>query len=285
MSSGLMSGVLLIRNIKTITAKPGKKEQRMKKTLMTSLLLAAGLTVATSQAFAGEQESKAQDTAVTEKALAISALDNMSEYLRSLDKFTLQGNATVDEVLPNGQKVQLSRSLLLKADPPSSLWAKTSNMYSDQEFFFDGKTFTISTPELGYYASFDAPATIGEVIVKARDTFKVELPLSDLFLWREDLDAPAIDEAIIVGVDQINGITCNQFAFREKEVDWQIWIQRGDTPLPLKLVITSKEEESQPQYAVVLKWNTASALSDQSYTFTPADGDHKINLEIAEATK
>ena len=258
----------------------------MRKTLITSLLLAAGLTVGSSMAFAGEQESKVKDIAVTEKELAISALDNMSEYLRSLDKFTLQGNANIDEVLANGQKVQLSRSVIIKADPPSSLWAKTSNMYSDQEFFFDGKTFTISTPELGYYASFEALATIGEVIVKARDTFNVELPLSDLFLWRANSDAAAdIDEAIIVGVDQINGISCNQFAFREKDVDWQIWIQRGDTPLPLKLVITSKDEESQPQYAVVLKWNTAPALSDQSYTFTPADGDHKINFEIAEATK
>lgn len=258
----------------------------MNKLFRISLLLAAGLTLGSSMAFADEQENKAQDLEVTDKGLAISALTNMSEYLRSLDKFSLQGNVSIDEVLANGQKIQLSRSVQIKADPPSSLWVKTSSMYSDQEFFFDGKTFTITTPELGYYASFDAPATIGEVIVKARDTFNVELPLSDLFLWRDNLDAAAgIDEAIIVGVDQIDGISCNQFAFREKDVDWQIWIQRGDTPLPLKLVITSKEEKSQPQYVVVLKWDTASALSDQSYTFTPADGDHKINFEIAEATK
>ena len=258
----------------------------MNKPFRISLLLAAGLTLGSSMAFAGDQANKAQDIAVTDKALAISVLNNMSEYLRSLDTFTLQGNVSIDEVLANGQKIQLSRSVLIKADPPSRLWAKTSSMYSDQEFFFDGKTFSISTPDLGYYASFDAPATIGEVIVKARDKFNVELPLSDLFLWRDNVDAAAaIDEAIIVGVDQIDGISCNQFAFREKDIDWQIWIQRGDTPLPLKLVITSKEEKSQPQYVVVLKWNTAPALSDQSYTFTPADGDHKINFEIAEATK
>lgn len=258
----------------------------MNKLFRISLLLAAGLTLGSSMALAGEQENKAQDLAVTDKGVAISALANMSEYLRSLDKFSLQGDASIDEVLANGQKIQLSRSVLIKADPPSRLWAKTSSMYSDQEFFFNGKTFTITTPELGYYASFDAPATIGEVIVRARDKFNVELPLSDLFLWRDNVDAAAaIDEVLIVGVDQINGISCNQFAFREKDVDWQIWIQRGDTPLPLKLVITSKEEKSQPQYVVVLKWDTASALSDQSYTFTPADGDHKINFEIAEATK
>ncbi len=258
----------------------------MRKILISSLLLVTGLTVASGMSFAGEPKDKLQDSAVTEKELAISALNSMSEYLRSVDKFSLQGDASIEKVLENGQKVQLSRSLQVKADPPSSLWVKTSSHYSEQEFFFDGKVFTLSTPGLGYYASFDAPATIKEIIVKVRDTFDVDIPLSDLFLWRESSDAADIDEAIVVGMDQINGISCMQYAFRAQIVDWQIWIQRGDPPLPHKLVITSKDIEGQPQYAVVLKWDIAPDLSDQNFTFTPAESDHKINFnKIVEAGK
>ncbi len=258
----------------------------MKKKLITSLLLAAGLTVGSNMALAAEQAEKAQDKAVTHKTVAISALNKMSEYLGSLDKYTVQASINADEVLENGQKVQLSRSVIIKTDLPSKLWVKTSNKYSNQEFFYDGKTFTISTPELGYYATFDAPATIAEVLVKARDTFDVELPLSDLFLWAGREDAlESVDEAIIVGLDQINGIDCTQFAFRGPEIDWQIWLQSGDTPLPLKLVITSKEQTSQPQYVAVLKWNTTPKLSEQSFSFTPADGDKKINFNIAKESK
>lgn len=256
----------------------------MKKTLLTSLLLAAGLTVGSNMAFAAVQTDKAQGTA--DKTAAINALKIMSEYLGSLDKYTVKASINADEVLENGQKVQLSRSVIIKTDQPSKLWVKTSNMYSNQEFFLDGKAFTISTPELGYYATFDAPATIAETLVKARDTFDVELPLSDLFLWAGRKDTlEAVDEAIIVGLDQINGKDCTQYAFRGPEVDWQIWVQRGDTPLPLKLVITSKKLTSQPQYAAVLNWDTTPTLSDQAFTFTPAAGDKKINFDIAEANK
>ncbi len=259
----------------------------MKKTFLINVLLIAGLAFGAGMAFAGKQEAKPQTPVVDDdKAVAVNALNVMSEYLRSLDSFTIHGSANIDEVLANGQKVQLSRSVVIKADPPSSLWGKTSSMYINQEFFFDGTTFTLVTPELGYYASFAAPATISEVIVKARDKFKVELPLSDLFLWGTQRDAEdAVDEAIIVGVDQVNGVTCTQFAFREETIDWQIWIQRGDTPLPLKLVITSKEEPSQPQYEIVLQWDTAPILAGYSFTFTPAAGDQKINFQTAEAIK
>ncbi len=258
----------------------------MNRKITISLLLSAGLIAGSSTALAAEPENDLQKQAAAEKALAIQALGNMSEYLRSLDKFTVHAQVNVDEVLANGQKVQLTKSVEVTADRPSSLRATTSTMYSQREFYFDGKIFTLYSPRLGFYASFDAPATIGEVVVKAKDNFDVEMPLADLFYWGTDADASDdIEEAIVVGVDKIDGISCNHFAFRQKEVDWQICIQRGDTPLPLKLVITSKEETAQPQHASVMKWDTAPSLSGQSYTFVPHDGDAKINFGKVEADK
>ena len=186
----------------------------MRKKLILSLLLVAGLTVVSSMVFASEPENKGQNSVSSDRSVAVSALNTMSEYLRSLDKFTIRGSVVADEVLANDQKVQLSRSVTIKADPPSNLWIKTSSVYSHQEFFFDGKTFTIVTPGLGFYASFDAPKTIAKTIIKARNKFNIELPLSDLFLWGSKLDTETeTDEAFLVGKDQINGISCNQFAF------------------------------------------------------------------------
>jgi len=225
------------------------------------------------------QINQTKDSIVDDKSIAMKALTNMSDYLRGLDKFTVHAQLYTDEVLENGQKIQLTKSAIIKANPPSSLWAKTSSMYTEREFFFDGKTFTINSPLLGYYASFNAPETIGKTLSKAQEKFGIELPLTDLFSWGTGSSSLAdIDEAMIVGIDQINGNSCNQFAFREKNIDWQICIQRGDTPVPLKLVIISKLEPSQPQFMATLKWDTAPALNKQSYTFTPGSNDHKINF-------
>lgn len=250
------------------------------------LLLSVGLVAGASQTPAEESNASPKKKSTTEKALAISALEHMSEYLRSLDKFTVDAQVNIDEVLANGQKIQLTRSVEVVANPPSSLIAKSSSTYFEREFYFDGKTFTLYSPRLGFYASFDAPATIAEVIVTAQEKYGVELPLADLFYWGTAADGVSdIDEALIVGVDKINGVSCNHFAFRQKEIDWQICIQRGDTPLPLKLVITSKDEATQPQYAAILKWDTAPSLDGQSYTFVPKKSDSKIRFSQVKADK
>lgn len=253
----------------------------MKKYYSIHFLLSTGLLCSSNILLANQ---KPETPIPSDSVITAQALTNMSDYLRSLDKFTVHSQINVDDVLPSGQKIQLSRSVTIKAEPPSSLWAKTSTMHNEREFFFDGKTFTIYTPKLGFYASFDAPGTIGETLNKAKQEFNVEMPLRDLFHWESD-GAETIDEAMIIGVDKVNGISCNLFAIRQQEIDWQICIQRDDTPLPLKLVITSKKEESQPQYTAVLQWDTKPTLSKQSYTFAPSETDHKINFSKSDTNK
>ena len=258
----------------------------MNKSYSINLLLSSGLLFSSAMVFANEVTAQEKASIADDKTIAFQALTNMSGYLRALDKFSVHAQLYTDKVMDNGRKIQLSKTAIIKANPPSSLWAKTSTMYTQREFFYDGKTFTLNSPLLGYYASFKAPDTIGKTLSKAHQEFGVEIPLTDVFLWGTDDDSIAdIDEAIIVGIDKVNGISCNQFAFQEKDIDWQICIQRGDTPVPLKLVITSKLEPSQPQYMAILKWDTAPSLNDASYTFTPGSNDNKINFGKVKTEK
>ena len=70
-----------------------------------------------------------------------------------------------------------------------------------------------------------------------------------------------------------------QYAFREDGVDWQLWIQDGDAPLPLKFVITTTDEPSQPQHVAVLKWNTSPKFDDANFAFTPPPNAMKIQMQ------
>jgi len=251
-----------------------------------SLLLSAGLISGCSAVIADKSASTAQQVITDDKALAIEAMNNMSTYLRTLKKFTVNVDSSSDEILANGQKVLINKTEEIKVERPSKLWAKSSTVYRQREFFFDGKTFTLYTPNLGYFASFEAPVTLGKLVTKAQQEFDIELPVADLFLWGTEADSIAgVDEATILGIDKVNGLSCNHFAFRQKDIDWQICIQRGDTPLPLKLVITEKNIETQPQYISVFKWDTAPDLSLQNYTFSPRERDHKINFGKVDADK
>ena len=241
-----------------------------------------------SQASDKNDSGSEKELALSEMNLALQALNNMSEYLRSLDRLSVHADIYVDKVLENGQKIQQTRSIAATANPPSMLMVKTSNINTSREFYYDGENFTIYTPQpAGFYATFKAPETIGKLIKKAADDYDIEIPLSDIFLWGTKNDnSSEIEEAILIGVDRVEGVSCNHFAFRQKDIDWQICIQRGDMPLPLKLVITTKLEEAQPQYVALFKWDTAPVRKNkQYYTFIPDENDHKIDFQTNKENK
>jgi hypothetical protein len=54
--------------------------------------------------------------------------------------------------------------------------------------------------------------------------------------------------------------------------DVQVWIARGDEPVPRRIVITYRQIEGQPQFwAQFTDWNFSPELSDTTFTFSPPD--------------
>ena len=67
------------------------------------------------------------------------------------------------------------------------------------------------------------------------------------------------------------------------DVDWQLWIERSETPVPRKLVITTTTEKAQPQYVAKLTWNLTPQLDDTLFTFVPPADAHKIVVREVSA--
>lgn len=213
---------------------------------------------------------------------AIRALARMGNYLRSLKSFSLQANDSTEELLGSGRKVQLLTTVELQARKPDRLRADVMTDRKARTIFYDGKNFTVYAPETGYYATVAAPPTIGEVLTAVEDKYDIEFPLADLFHWGEDTDAAAIQAATVVGTSKINGQVADHYAFSQEDVDWEVWIAQGDTPLPLRYVITTKDEEGQPQYVANLTWDIQAKLDDAVFSFTPGKDDHPIAILVVE---
>jgi hypothetical protein len=144
-------------------------------------------------------------------------------------------------------------------------------------YFFNGKTFTLFARDQGYYATVPAPATIRELADMLEKKFDIQLPLVDLFLWGDpSFTQPKITAAIDLGPSNVQDTTCEQYAFRQEGLDWQVWIQQGDFPLPRKLVLTTTTDEARPQHTVVLNWNVAPSYNEDAFTFDPPAGVRKI---------
>ena len=86
-----------------------------------------------------------------------------------------------------------------------------------------------------------------------------------------------------LGPSAVEGTTCQHYAFRQDDIDWQIWIQKGEYPLPRKLVITTKTDEARPQHTAVYTWNLAPSFNDAAFTFDPPAGAGKVVLAEIKA--
>jgi len=254
-----------------------KRARTMAVTVAAMLAVAAGApAIAVAQTAAAKP---AIDTA------AVNALNKMGEYLRALKAFQLSADVTHEEVMPDGQKIQLASTVNLIAERPEHLRADVTSDAKKRVFVYDGKTFTLFAPRSAMYATVPAPATIAELADSLESKFDIELPLVDLFRWgTEKSNAKDLTGAIDVGPAVIEGTTCEHYAFRQDGIDWQIWIQNGEFPLPRKLVITTLTDEARPQHESVYSWNLAPSVSADAFAFVPPDGATKIAIiDVAHA--
>lgn len=251
-----------------------------------------GLTSVVAACAAGADEPRTQITmpaeappesvpAVRDEA-AIAALTRMSGFLRNLQTFEIVATTEKDEVLDDGQKLQFGGTTTYRLRRPDRMFVQLESDRKVRQLYYNGSTVTVAAPRMGMYAVFDAPQTIAGTIDLAEDKYDIDIPLADLFRWgTEQIPADAVQGARVVGYARIDGADTDHYAFRGAEVDWQIWIQRGDHPFPLKVVITSVGEDQIPQYTAELKWKVVKTWPDSTFVFVPPKGAAKISVADA----
>jgi hypothetical protein len=215
---------------------------------------------------------------------AIEALNKMGVYLRTLKSFQVQADITTDDVLDDGEIIQSSKKVDIVAARPNRFRAEVIGEDEHRLYFFDGKNFTIFGRLVNYYATVPAPPTIAELADQINAKYGIELPLLDLFQWgTNDEVAKRVKGGIDVGPREVDGVTCEQYAFHQEQIDWQIWIQLGEFPLPRKLLIRTLTDDARPQYSEKLTWNLAPSFSENAFTFDPPPDARRIPIAEVKA--
>jgi len=208
----------------------------------------------------------------------------MGSYLRALKSFELHTTSDTDVILTNDQLVQFSRSSTLKVRRPDALLADIRDDGGDRKILYlDGKTATLFDPANKFYANVSAPGTIDDTVKLLAQRYGIEMPVADLFYWDSNkTDTSTIQSADFLGYAEIDGKSTTHFALRQPGADWQIWVERGASPLPLKLVITSTSDPARPQHSVLLRWNLAPKFGPGDFTFKAPPGAHRIVIQNAD---
>jgi hypothetical protein len=217
---------------------------------------------------------------------AIAALQRMGEYLRTLKVFQVKGVITIDQVLADSQKIQLTKVVDLLASRPNNLFVQIKSDNFERQFLYDGSSFTLFAPLKNMYSTVTAPPNINDLAKLLEEKHGIETPLVDLFRWgTPESELAAITVARDVGSSVCDGSTCQHYAFRQPGLDWEIWIQKGDYPLPRKIVLTTMTDEARPQHTATYSWNLAPSFNKETFVFVAPENGQKIPLVDLTAPK
>ncbi|MBP0620694.1 DUF2092 domain-containing protein [Cupriavidus consociatus] len=243
-------------------------------------------SAASAAAPAGSAQAQAQPQPKAVDPAVIQALNDMGKYLQSLRQFEVFIDLSGERVLQDGQKLQHTATADLDVQRPDRLRARMRSARSQRDLIYDGKLVTLYSPAQKSYSQAEFSDNLGVLAQRLRERFGVEIPSADLFLWGTPA-APVdnIESAMNAGQDIVGGELCDHYAFRQGQLDWQIWIAAGNRPVPRKLVITNRSDEARPQSVTLYKWNLNPKFGNSAFAFMPPKDARKAEFVPLKATR
>ena len=213
---------------------------------------------------------KPADKGVAIDPRAMAALSKMSDSLKTLKSFTINSEVSKDEIVDSNMKIQKSASNEIVVHLPDRLFAHIKSDEQDLQFIYDGDTLTLYDVAGKHYATAPAPPTVSRTLDAVQARYGIVFPMADFIqMSAQENFLQKITDAGYIGNSYIDGAECDHVAVRQPDVDWQVWIEKGPTPLPRKLVITTKTQPTQPQFIARIKWDTDPSIDSNLFTFTP----------------
>ena len=199
------------------------------------------------------------------------ALKAMSDLLGNAKSFSFHAVGQMDEVVETGQLVQLSRESDVSVTRPSKLFVDTEGDDVSRLAWYNGGKLTVLDRVRNVSAAADVPNTIEAMLDFIIEEYGLTLPLADLLFSNpyETLTSN-IQVGSYIGLNNVGDHSCHHLLFEQELIDWQIWIDAGQTPVPRKFVITYKQEPGQPGYSVIMdQWNLKPTFADDLFKPNP----------------
>jgi hypothetical protein len=201
-------------------------------------------------------------------------LKQMCTFLAGLKTFSFSAVESIDDVREGGQVVEMTNRRKVIVSRPNRLFSAVEGDRGSRQFLYDGTTATLVDRKANVYAIEKARGTIEATLDDLFKRFGVTVPLADLLC--PDAYKVMTEHAqsgTVVGTHAVGETPCRHLAFRGAKVDWQIWIEEGDRPLPHRVVLRFRQAEAAPRYAAFLgDWDLSPAITDATFTFArPAD--------------
>jgi hypothetical protein len=194
-------------------------------------------------------------------------MQRMAETLAGAESFSVHAEKLFDVVLLAGPKVQYSGAMDIEVRRPDRLYVSYGDDLSAKELWYDGKVMTIQDHNANVHGVVPAAETIDATTALLREKYGLFLPLAELFSSDSYTKyANAAGKRFYLGIHDVEGQPAHHILFTGERADWQIWIDAGEVPLPLKIVVNQIDALGEPQQTIVLsEWDLEASLPDDNF--------------------
>lgn len=196
------------------------------------------------------------------------------------DSLSFSADISYDEMSSAGGMVSQRGKVETSLQRRGGIRTAYSGAGGDQEVWYDGKSLTVMDPKSPFYASENLPGTNDDALEYVHDRLGFSLPLDD-FLYSDPYTGllSNVRESAYVGKEEVLGVSCHRLALVQDDIDWEIWIEDSDRPVPRKLSITYKNLPGKPTYsAVISDWNFTPDFSRRFFIFEPPLGSERVGF-------
>ncbi len=218
---------------------------------------------------------------------ADAVLHRMSDYLAGLKAFRVDTTSVDEKITTEHQKIQEVKESKVSVKRPGQLRVDRAGPKGHAVFRDDGKILTLYHAEKNVYTDAPAPATIDAAVDDVSQRLAIDAPGSDLIVgdaYKALMDGVQVGR--YVGLEPIGNVQAHHLAMTKKDVDFQLWIQDGPQPVPLRYVIVSKDMPNQPEYTLELRgWDANATIADDEFELHVPKGAKRIDLTTKQPEK
>lgn len=216
---------------------------------------------------------------------ATEILNAALKHIAGAPSLTLRAEVVSETVLPSGMKLQYPGTLEVTLRRPDRLLYRLDSEQHRVASWYDGKVFTLLDSDKNVCASTAVPKGLGPLFDDMAARLGFRPPLSALL--REDnvgAFTRGIESGFYVGRGVVGGTACHHLAFRQQNVDLQLWVAEEGAPLVKRIVITRKNLAAMPQRAyTVTAWDFGADIADAVFNFEPPP--NVVRCEFQELLK
>lgn len=208
-------------------------------------------------------------------------LKSMSDTLNAADAFEFTALQVYDIPLTSGQIIQGHCRSQIRVRRPDKVSCISCDDRGYLNVWHNRSRFFVVKPKEGIYAESTCPTTNEQFIGYLANRYSLVMPVADLiFKDCYKILLTNVERGEYLGKVRLGKTLCHHLAFRQANIDWQIWIDAEEKPLPHKLVITYKNEPGTPRHVAMLKkWNLSPKFAENTFTPKIPDGARATEME------